>query len=97
DFVPRDNGVFGKVRSIDGAEVIYGGVYGDVATMVNPAQVAGKFVVMSVPNGPDGKPVWGNNRQQLTGAYLTAAGVGVASLDYVDDENRKVILEPQQA
>jgi hypothetical protein len=97
DFVPRDNGVFGKVRSFDGAEVIYGGVYGDVATMVNPAQVAGKFVVMSVPNGPDGKPVWGNNRQQLTGAYLAAAGVGVASLDYVDDENRKVILEPQQA
>ena len=97
DFVPRDNSVFGKVRPLDGTQVIYGGIYGDTATMVNPVQAAGKFVVMSVPNGPDGKPVWGNNRQQLTGYYLMSAGVGVASLDYVDDENRKVILEPQQA
>src|SRR5689334_9084948 len=81
DFVPRDNSVFGKVRSIDGVQVVYGGVYGDTATMISPMQAAGKFIVMSVPNGPDGKPIWGNNRQQLTGYYLTSAGVAVASLD----------------
>jgi hypothetical protein len=97
DFIPRDNSVFGQVRPIDGAQVIYGGVYGDTATMVSPVQAVGKFVVMSVPNGPDGKPIWGNNRQQLTGYYLMSSGVGVASLDAVDDENRKVILEASQA
>ncbi|HEY4306848.1 MAG TPA: M28 family peptidase [Gemmatimonadaceae bacterium] len=97
DFVPRDNSVFGKVRPIDGTQVIYGGVYGDTATMANPVQAAGKFVVMSVPNGPDGKPVWGNNRQQLTGFYLRSAGVAVVSLDYVEGDERKVILEPQQS
>src|ERR1043165_4970932 len=65
--------------------------------MVNPMQAVGKFVVMSVPNGPDGKPIWGNNRQQLTGFYLMSAGVAVASLDAVDEENRKVILEASQS
>jgi hypothetical protein len=97
DFIPRDNSVFGAVRPIDGAEVIYGGVYGDTATMVSPVKAVGKFVVMSVPDGPDGKPVWGNNRQQLTGYYIMSAGVAVASLDAVDAEGRKMILEASQS
>jgi hypothetical protein len=97
DFIPRDNSVFGKVRSLDGTEVIYGGVYGDTATMVNPVDAVGKFVVMSVPIGPDGKLVWGNNRQQLTGYYIMSAGVAVASLDAIDEENRQMILAPSQS
>jgi hypothetical protein len=96
DFIPRDNSVFGQVRSFDGVPVIYGGVYGDTATMVSPTEAAGKFVVISVPNGPDGKPVWGNNRQQLTGYYLQSAGVAVASLDDIDAENRATVLAPSQ-
>lgn len=97
DFIPRDNSVFGKVRPLEGTQVVYGGVYGDTATMVNPMQAAGKFVVMSVPNGPDGKPVWGNNRQQLSGYYLRSAGVAVVSLDAIDAENRTMLLAPTQA
>jgi hypothetical protein len=96
DFIPRDNSVFGTVRSFDGVPVIYGGVYGDTATMVSPVEAIGKFVVMSVPNGPDGKPMALNNRQQLTGYYLQSAGVGVVSLDYIDAENRQVVLAPSQ-
>jgi hypothetical protein len=96
DFVPRDNSVFGKVKSFDGAPVVYGGVYGDTATMLDQRAAAGKFVVISVPNGADGKPVWGNNRQQLTGFYLGSAGVAVVSLDAVDEANRKVILDAGQ-
>ena len=52
---------------------------------------------MSVPNGPDGKPVWGNNRQQLTGYYLMSGGVAVVSLDAIDADNRTVILAPSQS
>jgi hypothetical protein len=88
--------VFGKVRNLDGAEVIYGGIYGDTNTMVKPAAAEGKLVVMSVPNGPDGRPVWGGNRQQLTGYYLGAAGVAVVSLDAVDQATRAQLLEPAQ-
>jgi hypothetical protein len=76
--------------------VIYGGTYGDTATMVAPRDAEGKFVVMSVPNGPDGKPAWGNNRQQLTGYYLKSAGIAVASLDAIDAENRATLLVPGQ-
>src|SRR2546423_11384414 len=84
DFIPRDNAVFGQVKSFDGVPVIYGGLYGDTATMVSPREAAGKFVVMSVPNGPDGKPAWGNNRQQLTSYYIQSAGGARASPEFAD-------------
>ena len=97
DFIPRDNSVFGKVRPLEGAQVIYGGVYGDTATMMNPIDAIGKFVVMAVPNGSDGKPMWGGNRQQLSGYYLRSAGVAVVSLEAIDAENRTMLLAPTQA
>jgi hypothetical protein len=97
DYIPRDNSVFGKVKSFDGATAVYGGVYGDTATMVSPAYAAGKFVVISVPNGPDGKPIWGNNRQQLTGYYLQSAGVAVVSLDAVEPSMRPTLLDGGQS
>jgi Peptidase family M28 len=96
DYLPRDNGVFGKVRGLDGVEAIYGGVYGDTATMVKPAAAGGKLVVMLVPKGADGQPIWGGNRQQLTGYYLAAAGVAVVSLDAVDSAARAELLVPAQ-
>jgi hypothetical protein len=99
DYVARDNRVFGPVRGFDGVTTIYGGVYspeGDTTKMVSPAAAAGKFVVIGVPNGPDGKPIWGGNRQQLTGYYLDAAGVAVVSLDYVDAQTRSVMFVPTQ-
>ena len=100
DYVPRDNAVFGKVRPFDGASVIYGGVFspqGDTSKMVSPAAAAGKYVVISVPNGADGKPMWGGNRQQLTGYYLGSAGVAVIGLDAVDAATRAQLLEPAQS
>jgi hypothetical protein len=99
DYIPRNNMVFGKVRPFDGAEVIYGGVYsptGDTSTMVSPLAAVGKFVVISVPNGPDGKPIWGQNRQQLTGYYLRSAGVAVASMDAIDAASRASITDDGQ-
>src|SRR5215470_3931538 len=53
DYVPRDNRVFGPVKSIDGAQVVYGGVIRDTSKMISPAAAAGKFVVISLPTGPD--------------------------------------------
>jgi hypothetical protein len=92
DYIPRDNSVFGApVKPFDGAEVIYGGTFspsGDTSQMVSPTAARGKFVVISVPNGPDGKPMWSGNRQPLTGYYLESAGVGVVALDAIDAATR---------
>src|SRR5215475_3040235 len=55
DYVPRDNRVFGPVKSIDGAEIVYGGTItpSDPGKMISPAAAAGKFVVISLPTGSD--------------------------------------------
>jgi len=95
DYIPRDNSVFGKVKSFDGATAIFGGVYspeGDTSTMLSPAAAAGKFVVIAVPNGPNGQPLWGNNRQQLTGFYLQSVGIAVVSLDAIDQPTRQGLV-----
>jgi hypothetical protein len=100
DYVPRDNSVFGKVKSIDGVQVVWGGVFspqGDTSKMVPPADAVGKLVVIGVPNGQDGKPAWSGNRQPLSGYYLKSAGVAVVGLDAIDQETRKMLLEPTHA
>jgi hypothetical protein len=99
DYIPRDNNVFGKVRSLDGVTAIYGGVFspqGDTSKMVTQAAAAGKFVVIGVPNDREGKPMWGGNRQPLSGYYISAAGVAVVSLDAIDQETRGQLLAPAQ-
>ncbi|HXT15771.1 MAG TPA: M20/M25/M40 family metallo-hydrolase [Gemmatimonadaceae bacterium] len=98
DFIPRDNAVFGApVRPLDGVQTVYGGTFspsGDTSMMISPAAALGKFVVISVPNGPDGKPAWSGNRQPLTIRYLLSAGIGVVGLDAVPDSERPSLLEP---
>jgi hypothetical protein len=57
-------------RAIDGAQVIYGGVMGDTANALTPAQIEGKFVVMQNPTGA-------LNRIAPTSPLARAAGVGL--------------------
>jgi len=92
DFLPRDNGP--TARAVDNAPVVYGGVFGDTATMISPTAASGKFVILTVPNGPDGRPRWQANRGALTQYYLGAVGIALASLDAMDPEARAVLSEP---
>ena len=95
DFLPRDNGDFGlMVREIEGAQVVYGGIWGDTATMLKPADVADKFVIVTVPPGPDGKPRWQANRGILTQYWLGARAIAVASYDAMDPASRATLSEP---
>ena len=95
DFLPRDNGDFGlAVREIDGAQVVYGGVWGDTATMLKASDVAGKFVILSIPPGPDGKPRWQANRGMLTQFWLGARAIAVASYDVIDPQSRAALSDP---
>jgi peptidase M28-like protein len=95
DFLPRDNGDFGlAVREVDGAQVVYGGVWGDTATMLKPDGAAGKFVIITVPPDASGKPRWQANRGMLTQYWLGARAIAVASYDVMDQPSRGTLSEP---
>jgi hypothetical protein len=92
DYLPRDNGP--SARAVTDAPVVFGGFWGDTATMLAPAAATGKFVVIAVPDGPDGKPRWQVNRFALTQYYAAATAIAVASLDAIDQQSRETLSEP---
>jgi hypothetical protein len=92
DFLPRDNGPMAKARV--SAPVVFGGFWGDTGTMISPAEVAGKFVIIAVPSGPDGQPRWQANRPALSRYYSSAAAIAIASLDVMDPDARAILAEP---
>ena len=101
DFVPRDNSLFGgKVRSIDNTQVVFGGTLSipvDTSKLVSPAAAEGKFVVIAVANGPNGKPLIAGYRQPLTGYYVKSAAIAVVALEGFEPDQKKALLEPSEA
>ena len=100
DFVPRDNSLFGgTVRSIDNTQVIFGGTLTlpvDTTKLVSPTAAEGKFVLIAVANGPNGKPMIAGYRQPLTGYYLKSAAVAVVALEGFEPDEAKALLEPSE-
>jgi hypothetical protein len=92
DYLPRDNGP--AARDVNNTPVVYGGVWGDTATMISPAQAAGKFIVIVVPDAPGGKPAWQVNRPALTKYYIDATAIAIASLEAMDPQSRQTLTEP---
>jgi hypothetical protein len=86
DFLPRDNGP--TARTMQSAAVVYGGVFGDTASMIKPDQVAGKVVVFTVPSG------WQANRGAMTQRYVSAAAVVVATLDAMPANVQRDLAQP---
>ncbi len=83
DLLPRDQGR--GTRSVDGARVIYGGVWDQ--DLITPEQAQGKLVVITVAPA-NGVPATIVNRAQATERFRTAAGVLVATLDAIDGSTR---------
>jgi hypothetical protein len=83
DMLPRDQGA--GARSVDGAKAIYGGTWGMAATLVDPARTAGRLVVLAIPRGKDGNPVWPVNRGAVVARFPQAAGIAYASLDAIPE------------
>ena len=81
DFAPRDQG--SAARAFDGAPVVFGGTYGDQATMIDTSLTVGKVVVFRLPAQADGKRDFNVNRYILTARYPRAAAIVVAQLDYL--------------
>jgi hypothetical protein len=92
DYLPRDNGP--GARPSLSAPVVFGGIWGDTATMIDPAGATGKFVIIAIPNGPDGQPRWQANRPALSHYYANAAAIAIASLDVMEPEARAILSEP---
>ena len=86
DLLARDQGP--TARAMQNAPVVYGGVWGDSAGLLNPLQASGKVVVITVPEG------YQANRPALTQRYLGAAGVAIASLDSMPEAARRTLSEP---
>jgi hypothetical protein len=96
DFLPRDQrDLGGDQRDLSGgAEVVYGGTWGDTATLIAPSAVAGKVVIITAPPLASGQPGWQANRGALAQRYRSAAAIAVASLDAMPAAIRQQLSQP---
>jgi peptidase M28-like protein len=96
DFLPRDpRDLRGDQRDLSaGAQAVYGGTWGDTATLIARGAVAGKVVIITVPPLANGQPGWQANRGALSQRYRSAAAIAVASLDAMPAPIRQQLSEP---
>ncbi|HEX6644240.1 MAG TPA: M20/M25/M40 family metallo-hydrolase [Gemmatimonadales bacterium] len=75
EYAPFDLGP--GVRSLDGVQAVYGGVWGDSARLAPASAAAGRLVVLSSASQ------WNAPRPQLLARFPGAAGFAIATLDRV--------------
>ena len=80
NFMPTKDYIGRTAKSFNGAQAIYGGVFGE-PSMITPEQSVGKVVVLAVPKDAMGKPKWAGTRQPSTGRYPKAQGVAIVGMD----------------
>jgi hypothetical protein len=95
DYALRDQG--SGARTLNGAQAIYGGTWGDSASMIDPAATAGKIVVLRInANGVTQNSGGGVNRAIVTRHFANAAGIAVASLEAMPPQMIQIFQEPNQ-
>jgi hypothetical protein len=95
DFVLRDQG--SGARSLDGVQTIFGGTWGDSASLIDPSVAAGKLVVLRVsPAGVTQGSGGGVNRGIVTRHFAGAAGIAVASLEAMPAQMIEIFQQPNQ-
>ena len=95
DYIVRDQGA--GARSLDGAQVIYGGTWGDSASLIAPAAAAGKLVVLSVSPQGNTQGIPGTvARAAVTRRFADAAGIAVAGLDLLPTQMQQILRQPSQ-
>jgi hypothetical protein len=95
DYLPRDQGA--ATRKADGAQVVFGGTWGDSASLIDPAATAGKVVVLrygqaAVTPGPPG----GVDRARVSQRFANAAGIAIASFDLFPKQAIPLFQQPNQ-
>ncbi|HYC32526.1 MAG TPA: M28 family peptidase, partial [Gemmatimonadales bacterium] len=91
ELIPRDQGK--DARPVDGAAAVYGGVWGDSASLLPLDAAAGKLVVLTAAPAPDGTPAGTVNRAQVTDRFRNSAGIVIATLDDIDASGRRSLEE----
>ena len=95
DYVVRDQG--SGARSLDGVQAIFGGTWGDSTSLIDPAAVAGKLVVLKInANGVTQNSGGGVNRGLVTRRYANAAGIAVASMEAMPQQMIEIFQQPNQ-
>src|SRR5438105_3524735 len=95
DFALRDQG--SAARSLDGVQAIFGGTWGDSASLIDPAATSGKLVVLKVnPNGVTQNSGGGVNRGIVTRHFANAAGIAIASLEAMPPLMIQLFQQPNQ-
>jgi len=95
DFVLRDQG--SGARNLDGVQAVFGGTWGDSASLIDPSAAAGKLVVLRVsPAGVTQGSGGGVNRGIVTRRYANAAGIAVASLEAMPAQMIQIFQQPNQ-
>jgi len=95
DFIVRDQGA--GARGLDGAQVIYGGTWGDSASLIDPAAAAGKLVVLNVsPRGTTQGIPGSVARAAATNRFPQAAGIAAAGLDLLPVQMQQILRQPFQ-
>ena len=96
DYLPRDQGA--GTRSVDGARAVYGGTWGNRASLISPEAVAGKLVVLSVgpPDRGSQNPPGTVTRAEVSDHFKTAAGIAVVGLDFIPKPNIRFYQYPSE-
>jgi len=95
DFALRDQG--SGARSLNGVQAIFGGTWGDSASLINPSATAGKLVVLKVsPAGVTQNSGGGVNRAIVTRYFANAAGIAIVSLEAMPPQMIDAFQQPNQ-
>jgi hypothetical protein len=96
DYIVRDQGP--GARSLDGVQVIYGGTWGDSASLIDAAAAAGKLVVLSISPGGTTQGIPGTvARAAVTRRFPQAAGIAAVGLDVLPAQMQQLLREPSQS
>jgi len=95
--IPTVAGVFtfNERFNATGAPVVYGGQLG-TATLIDPAQTAGKVVVFDAPVGPTGQKTWRFWTAGGLERYGQAAALAFVAMDLVPPGLKEFLLNPQE-
>ena len=95
EYLPRDQGPGAPIRSLDGAQAVFAGAWGD-SDMLAPEQAAGKLVVIALPRHPSLQaPPWFVPRAAATSRYRSAAGIALVSMDVMPPQLQQAFRDPQ--
>ena len=95
DFALRDQG--SAARSLNGVQAVFGGTWGDTASLIDPAAASGKLVVLRVnANGVTQNSGGGVNRAFVTRRFAGAAGIAIASLEALPPLMIQLFQQPNQ-